>query len=1047
MSLLNYWPTVEEVNKCIKSEAETVSDEVLLAVHQQFPLAYFKVGPDGKVMTSNKTVATEEGLLSYLLGNAPEGSLVVPITGASGVGKSHIIRLLDARIRHLPNAHRYLVIRLPKSASLRRVVELILEAEPLQHPRYDHLKAEFDKALADVPLHEAVIHFQGQLEISLNEYAASLRQFLNQGVNDQDLKEKLGHAEKLPKLISDATTQEHFRSNVFPRIIQRSVIGVESVGGDIKEIDPTEGQFNTKDLDLHHVNLGQAATPVASYYRLALETREGRGKLVATDVLNAVVDQSIRQLYQLNRSLGGKTLGEVILEIRRLLLKDNRDLVILVEDFAALVGIQDTLAKVLIQEGATGRGQEYATIRSAIAVTDGYLAGRDTLATRAGREWVVESRLESEDALRRTKLLVASYINAARCGENELKRHYQCIFGEVRNNTNTWSPPIYSDDISDEDEEALRSFGYEGDIPLFPFTEAAIECLARSALKLGNDLVFNPRFVIKNIIREVLVSGREAFINKQFPPPVLQVIPPSADVAQWLDSLVVSEDLKQRNRRFVTVWGNNPQSRSDIGRIPGKIFEIFGLQQTDIKPAPQTVIKPRHQAAKPVQTPSSKANPFALAQTQAIEDFRNALENWVQKDVRLEQGIANKIRKALETLINQRIDWNAERCLRPEIKWSAKLSIPNSAGEGNLAADAIKIAPDNKDLDGRLRGELLAILRYSDVYSANKDYEGADDDLARIANLLDRLLPEALEFVRISAQKKSKSLILALAANSRLLGISERGRTIKGVSHFLFSKVETPEELQDEVPQAFSDWKSLQNIAFMVRPQLQQLVLETSGCFQGTGKSVNGIDIIRLVEYYPDNDNNFDLADLELKNLPDLKLSLQNMSDLRVNSRVNQVLQEAKKISSTIKKELGDEFDKNVVIDVLKTLANKLSMGGVWNTDDIGFSAKDFSRLCEEFRSAAVKECLALLQKVEEPDGGGEIQKVVTRVAQLPLSPLITTKNFLEKASKVVKNATRHTQDLELQFQGINSVEKAQELASVFNDLLADLTMLQKGEA
>jgi len=95
--------------------------------------------------------------------------------------------------------------------------------------------------------------------------------------------------------------------------------------------------------------------------------------------------QATRQLYKLNESLGGKTLGEVIGDIRRLLLaKDpHKELIILVEDFAALVGIQDTLAKILIQHGETDGRKTLATIRSAIAVTDGYLAGRDTLATRA----------------------------------------------------------------------------------------------------------------------------------------------------------------------------------------------------------------------------------------------------------------------------------------------------------------------------------------------------------------------------------------------------------------------------------------------------------------------------------------------------------------------------------------------------------------------------------------------------------------------------------------------------------------------------------------
>lgn len=375
MGLLNYWPSNDEINKCVKAEAENASDEILLAVHQQFPLAYQTVGPDGRVMPESKTTASEENLLNAFIGDAPSGSHVLPITGASGVGKSHLIRILDARLRRLPNAHRYLIIRIPKSASLRRVVELILEAEPLKNKKYDSVKQEFTKALADVPLEEAVIRFQAELAIALNEYAARLRESLTRDPSNTYVREQLGHAEDLPKLMSDAATVDHFRINVIPRIIQRSVKGAESKGGEIEEIDSTTVQFKVEDLDLSNIDLGQANQQVAKYYRFALMLREERGKAVAVKVLNDVVDQATSRLYQLNGFLGGMTLAEVILEIRRLLLVDDRELVILVEDFAALVGIQDTLAKVLIQEGETSKGKEFATIRSAIAVTDGYLAG------------------------------------------------------------------------------------------------------------------------------------------------------------------------------------------------------------------------------------------------------------------------------------------------------------------------------------------------------------------------------------------------------------------------------------------------------------------------------------------------------------------------------------------------------------------------------------------------------------------------------------------------------------------------------------------------
>jgi hypothetical protein len=64
-----------------------------------------------------------------------------------------------------------------------------------------------------------------------------------------------------------------------------------------------------------------------------------------------VVDEATRHLFQLHDALGGMTLQDVILEIRRRLLEEGKDLVVLVEDFAALTGIQETLLKVLIQEG------------------------------------------------------------------------------------------------------------------------------------------------------------------------------------------------------------------------------------------------------------------------------------------------------------------------------------------------------------------------------------------------------------------------------------------------------------------------------------------------------------------------------------------------------------------------------------------------------------------------------------------------------------------------------------------------------------------------
>jgi len=93
MNLTRYWPTLEEVNQCIKPEAEGAHDAVLLAVHQPSPLSY-RIGSGEKIAT------TEDELYRFFTTpDVPMGAHVVPITGASGVGKSHMVRLLAARLQ------------------------------------------------------------------------------------------------------------------------------------------------------------------------------------------------------------------------------------------------------------------------------------------------------------------------------------------------------------------------------------------------------------------------------------------------------------------------------------------------------------------------------------------------------------------------------------------------------------------------------------------------------------------------------------------------------------------------------------------------------------------------------------------------------------------------------------------------------------------------------------------------------------------------------------------------------------------------------------
>jgi hypothetical protein len=1024
MSLLNYWPTAEEINLCVNHEAEGAHDAVLLAVHQPSPLSYRLISSDRKVE------ASEDELFKYLITkDVPSGAHVVPITGASGVGKSHTVRILAARLQNMNDDGRYVIIRIPKSASLRRVVDLILEKLPGEE--YAQVKNEFAKALSEVNIDTAVISFQSQLDIALSALSKELQAQVKANPGNSALKERFGHALNLPRFMGDPVLVEYFRTEVFPRIVQRPISGQRQFE------EASVEDFRADDFHMSDsIDISKAAEPTRSYYERTLQVREGEGRRTAARLLNEskVVDQAISQLFKLHESLGGMTLQEVIREIRRLLLKQGRELVILVEDFKALTGIQDTLLNVLIQEGVRDGVRELATMRSVIAVTDGYLAGKDTIATRSKREWIVESHLSSEaEVLRRTKEIVASYLNAARWGYHELVRQFE-RYGVARSEQGNWIGP-YVDHDDDSDSPILTAFGHEGGIPLFPYTDQAIEQLARATLTRNNELVFTPRFIIDNILRALLLPGRPAFERGRFPPPDIDAARTNAEVTQWLASLPVSQDMRERYQRVIAIWGNMPRTPAEIGHIPQEVFDAFKLDRPNIvfRSAPQEDKK----GPEPLPVPT-----LATADDAYLAD---ALENWVQKGERLTQVVANQIRASIATALNEHIDWPAERSVRLPII-AKQISIPNAGGEGNIASNAIKVADDHTDDTGQLRSELAAVARFYHLNDGKMHYVGADDDLVWVGNLTERLMPQALTLVRTGARQRLGMAVRLLSINSGILGLAERGRTPASFAAFLFGAPIMPQRPPDGAPAEFGDWRALQEQALRVRPELTQLVASYCGSFQGTGKTPHAIDMLKIVDAILPESEATDLKVLEPVSA-ELKQALAIVGESRVKQQVRKVWQEAKGIRTKLTAELGENFDKQEIAEELRALADQLKESGVWSLDDIGIGHPNFKSLCEEFRSSALREALAALANSGEREEGQNDGQLISRMGRFDVHPLIVAMRFVEVARKVVRASEKRAKGLEDQFQGVDPQTQASQIQTMLVNLLHEMDALgMKGE-
>lgn len=159
MNLLDFWPAATAITKCVPSEAEVISDEAFLAVHQ--PVRLFRrslTNPDAPTEPADERTVLDALLTEHL----PEGYVIVPVVGPSGVGKSHLIRWLGL---HLPRGKTH-VIPIPKSTSLRRILETILKG--LAGEGYDEIRRQLAtarEALDEIAARNLLLaHFRTALE-------------------------------------------------------------------------------------------------------------------------------------------------------------------------------------------------------------------------------------------------------------------------------------------------------------------------------------------------------------------------------------------------------------------------------------------------------------------------------------------------------------------------------------------------------------------------------------------------------------------------------------------------------------------------------------------------------------------------------------------------------------------------------------------------------------------------------------------------------------------------------------------------------------------
>jgi len=819
-TLDRYWPTQKNVAECIRTEAEAVDDAVLLAVHEPGPLI------TRSAMGAVERRATEGSLLESLMRDASDGSAVlVAITGESGVGKSHMVRWLYAQLQRHLRREQLVIVLVPKTSSLRQVVELILE--PLKGDAYENLLAELSKAVEHLQPRDAAALLGTALSNELaQKLECGMEGLREAGLDNRPLRERLDLTKKLRDLIREPDVLDGWFSAVLERIVRQALEGgSETQKGELRRFVP-------EDLIMPGDWSPDTVKPAVQSALQQLTRNDGASRPLAAEILQDALDPALRTVFQFSKALGQRTIEEIVDEIRQALLIDDKELVLLIEDFAALAGIQQPLLNLIIAESDHGGVRVRAPIRTALAVTDGFLPGRQTILTRAKREWFIPNTEASAEAIvERLTNLAGRYLNAARWGADALREQFRRSKVE---DLGSWVVE-FRESLSAEDEDKLSAFGSSRQgYPLFPLSKISIDTMCRRELRVGNELRFNPRSFINAVLRETL-NLRPLFEAGVFPPPNFKGAAPPGSVVLALATRGWTQDQCTRLEAVLDHWAGNPGSLAEPPKIGRGVFEAFLLPwpfvgNGDEPPPPPPQLPPEDDKNLPQSEDLVPPSP-------------EYIEAWATGNI--PQDRARHVRNLLETALNERIDWGSIRVRARRVEagqiWLPFATVGNPSNEPKFEA-----AKEARPLDPLLRAGLTALERWS-AKGKSWDYPKSEDDYSFAQQLLDRLEVQVLAWHVQLAERQAALALRVLHRQALLLrltrSVEPKAPAISDYCAPLQGFLWTPDP-SDKRPQALV--AQAQGRAEAARVAIKDVLTSTVGCHQGTGATPYAVDFRRI---------------------------------------------------------------------------------------------------------------------------------------------------------------------------------------------------------
>lgn len=1022
------------VRQVMDVEATQPEDHIFLAIHH--PTKMYR---QNLTEAQSRIPYDEERFLKDFL-ETPDFFAFVPILGTSGTGKSHLIRWLYTRIRGIRKEPHYRVLLIPKvGTNLRDILERILaDVEGSEFDEYRSRLRQATNALTEAEAREQLL---ANLAISVGL----------SGKGDISSLSELEYeiAKGLPDLLRDPYFTEQFWLK--PKgIIERLVTHILGAQNRIDDVEERRG-FSIEDLPTGILNRQKASEKAREFYTHLDSDFIQKHEVVKW--LNDHLDMAIAKVL----NLGREDLQRLMLDVRRALARQGVELILLIEDFAKLQGIDREVLEAVLARPQQVEGEPLCAMRTALACTTGYFQGLiDTVRTRTDFSVNLDIETVNEQSLvtqTDVQQLASRYLNAVRLSNEEI----QTWLTDADKETGQPYNSVPNACIDCEYRSSCHtSFGQIDGVGLYPFNTKAIERM-RDRVNTG---VFNPRTLIKDVLRYTLEYHRSDLEEGHFPSPSLL----AHFGGNTLSAMIIREieskdapDVADRRKTLLTLWTNG----NELCDLPSEVHTAFDLRPLGVQvqklTSTTTVTQAKSATATFTVTPTTAVSAPSEVEVTGTVDLPaklakqlQSLDEW-RTGTPLPQLVAQPLLPLIVDAVNTRIDWDVSLILQSKFvpqffKSKTNVHFRNDFKARNLGlSDNFKHLPKGINLILPIEesdlGDTTLALQAILLYHHYKHWRF--DNGATYFRIYARKLEEWSNFVLGEIPKipaKSNTVWNPVPAVVELLAIASRmaGRSTESLEKRINAVFMDLEKV--DVTHRTDSWQKLFNTLKRHQPKLQEILQARIPCTKGGSTRLQVIDTAQLVaplsEVAKDWQPKADISEVSADPPFNAISEARNAVDALLAQSVREERDRQLAFYQQVVQELGEDFSKQDIISSLEEAMTQARNAGVFRSPN----SVNLEAAINDFRSLQLSAYLKSMQDIQDQEDIGTLLAQLSTISAKPVEVLSNflkqTKDFVERSLIAVNteiNNLRATgsSDLESTYIVIeNSLQKLQNLAS-----------------